>query len=440
MPNPFGAATFADYKYSAYCSYVAGGPGPVTKTLGNTTVYGSTSTTANRRAQTVTFPEAGTIQSLTIYHNGGTGNVFLGVYADAGGAPGARLGVTLSTPVNATAGWQTISLSSPVGVASGQKVWLSWVFQTNPGVRYIAGTPARAESPQVWAGGMPDPFGTASFANYKYSLYCTYTTGTGPVTKTLGNTEVYSLSSTTANRRAQTVTFPEAGTIESISIYHNGGTGQVILGVYADASGAPGARSGVTAATVINATAGWQTIPLTSAYSVASGQKVWLAWVFQTNPGIRYVAGTPARAESPNLWAGGMPDPFGTATFANYKYSLYCTYTTGSGDEIKDIGEDVKSVNTPLDINSVYMDKEDVSIYPNPTDGDITVTWKTRYSHRLDITIYNILGKAVKEVQTDPDVNEIRLDLKPNSRGIYLFEMKDKKNDLILNRSRIIKK
>ena len=90
----------------------------------------------------------------------------------------------------------------------------------------------------------------------------------------------------------------------------------------------------MTAATTINSTAGWQTIPLTSPYSVASGQKVWLAWVFETNPGIRYVAGTPARAESPNLWAGGMPDPFGTATFANYRYSIYCTYTIGSGDEI----------------------------------------------------------------------------------------------------------
>ena len=134
-----------------------------------------------------------------------------------------------------------------------------------------------------------------------------------------------------------------------------------------------------------------------------------------------------------------MPDPFGTASFANYKYSLYCTYTTGSGDEIKDI-DDTKSVNNPTDINSVLMEKEKVLIYPNPTEGEITVTWKNRYSNRLDITIYNILGKAVKEVQTDPDVNEIRLDLNGTSNGIYLFEMKDKKNDLIINRSRIIKR
>jgi hypothetical protein len=438
MPNPFGAATFADYKYSVYCTYLPGAV-PVTKTLGNTDVYSLSSTTANRRAQTITFTEAGMIQSISIYHNGGTGRLLLGVYADAGGSPGGRLGVTPEIVINAAAGWQTVPLTSPVAVASGQKVWLSWVFETNPGIRYIAGTPARAESAQIWSGGMPDPFGTSTFANYKYSLYCTYTTGTGPVVKTVGNTDVYSLSSTTANRRALPVTFTEAGTIQSISIYHNGGTGHVLLGVYADASGAPGARLGVTASTVINSTGGWQTIPLTSAYSVASGQTVWLSWVFENNPGIRYVAGTPARAESPNLWAGGMPDPFGAASFGNYKYSLYCTYTTGSGDEIKDM-DYVKSVNTPVDINSVLMDKEEVLIYPNPTEGNLTVTWKNRYSHRLDITIYNILGKAVKEIQTDPDVNEIRLDLDGTSRGIYLFEMKDKKNDLILNRSRIIKK
>lgn len=438
MPNPFGAATFANYKYSVYCTYTPG-PGPVIKNLGNTTVYTSSSTTANRRAQVVTFPEAGTILSITMYHNGGTGNVLFAVYADAGGSPGARLGVTPSTGINASAGWQTVSLITPVIVSSGQKVWLSWVFENNPGIRYVAGTPARAESPQIWSGGMPDPFGSATFANYKYSLYCTYSTGTGPVTKTLGNTDVYGSSSTTANRRAITVTFPEAGTIQSISIYHNGGTGNVLLGVYADAAGSPGTRLGVTASTAINASAGWQAIPLTSAYSVTSGQKVWLAWVFENNPGIRYIAGTPARAESPSLWAGGMPDPFGTATFANYKYSIYCTYTTGAGDEIKDRDES-KSVNMPTEINSVLADKEEVLIYPNPTEGEITVTWKNRYSYRLDITIYNIIGKAVKQIQTDPDVNEIRVDLNDSSNGIYLFEMKDKKNDMILNRSRIIKK
>ena len=153
-----------------------------------------TSTTANRRAQTITFTEAGTIQSISIYHNGGTGSVLLGVYADAGGVPGARLGVTSATIISSSAGWQTVSLESPVPVTADQKVWLSWVFQNNPGIRYITGTPARAQSVALWAGGMPDPFGSSSLANYRYSIYCTYIPG-GSEIKTNGITEVYGLTS-----------------------------------------------------------------------------------------------------------------------------------------------------------------------------------------------------------------------------------------------------
>ena len=138
-------------------------------------------------------------------------------------------------------------------------------------------------------------------------------------------------------------------------------------------------------------------------------------------------------SESVELWAGGMPDPFGSASFADYRYSVYCTYIAGGSDE-------VKSVDKPLKINSSYQNEEVVLIYPNLTEGELTFTWKNRYDHRLNITIYNIIGQVVNEVQTDPDTNEIRINLNGTSDGIYLFEMKDKKNDLMLNRSRIIKK
>ena len=174
-------------------------------------------------------------------------------------------------------------------------------------------------------------------------------------------------------------------------------------------------------------------VALTNPVKVALGQTVWLAWVFETNPGVRYITGTPARAQSSASWTGGMPATFGAATYANYKYSIYCTYITSGGDE-------VKSFNEPLNIQSTYFDKEEVMIYPNPTAGDITVTWKNKYNNRLDITIYNIMGKAIRVIQTDPDVNEIRLDLNGTSSGVYLFEMKDSNNNLIINRSKVIKK
>ena len=115
------------------------------KTLGNTTVYTSVNTTSYRKAMPVTFSEDGTIQSLTIYHNGGTGHVLMGVYSDASGLPTTLLGVTSSTVINAAAGWQTVALSSPVSVTSGQTVWLSWVFENLIGTRYTSCTPQRAQ-------------------------------------------------------------------------------------------------------------------------------------------------------------------------------------------------------------------------------------------------------------------------------------------------------
>jgi len=451
MPETFGAAAFANYKYSVYCNYTP--EGTSTSNLGNTSVYSSVSAQNYRRAIPVTFTEAGTIQSLSIYHNGGTGSILMGVYSNSSTAPATRLGVTASTAVNGTAGWQTVTLLSPVSVTSGQTVWLSWVFQYTVGIRYTTGAPARAQSTASWSGGMPTTFGAASFADYKYSVYCIYTPGS---TSTLGNTTVYSSVSTQNYRRAIPVTFTEPGIIQSISIYHNGGTGRILLGVYDYFPGSPSApatiitRLGVTSETIINPMAGWQTVPLISPVTIIPGitsldenqHTVWLAWVFETTVGVRYTTGTPARAQSTAKWSGGMPTTFGSASYADYKYSVYCTYgpVPEPGSNPEEESDRIKSTGSQTGINTEYIDKEEVLIYPNPTDGELIINWKNRYSRKLNITIYDILGRAVKEVQADPDINEIILDLTGNRDGIYLFEMKDKKNDMILNRSRIIKR
>ncbi|MBK6283476.1 MAG: hypothetical protein IPF54_13230 [Draconibacterium sp.] len=139
-------------------------------TLGNTEVYSGTTTAANRRALPVTFSESGSIQSISIYHNGGTGSLLLGVYSDQSGSPASRIGVTAATIINPTAGWQTVTLTNPVGVASGQTVWLGWVFENSPGVRYATGTPGRAQSLVTWSSGMPATFGTSTISSIKFSI------------------------------------------------------------------------------------------------------------------------------------------------------------------------------------------------------------------------------------------------------------------------------
>ncbi|MHC4499440.1 MAG: family 43 glycosylhydrolase, partial [Planctomycetota bacterium] len=154
-----------------------------TYTIGNTTVFGSSTTTANRRAMPFTMTEDGTIQSITMYHTGGSGNMLLGLYDTGGdGLPNIRLGVTAETAVSGSTDWQTIALTSPAAVTSGQTIWLAWVYQSNPGIYYQTGSPGRVDAGVAWSGGMPDPYGGGTQSAYLYSIYATYTPGAAPDT------------------------------------------------------------------------------------------------------------------------------------------------------------------------------------------------------------------------------------------------------------------
>ncbi|MFC2141082.1 PKD domain-containing protein [Acidobacteriota bacterium] len=297
----------------------------VTGTVGHTTVFSLSTTTANRRAMPFTMPENGYINSVTMYHTGGSGSMILGVY-DGETLPGNRLGVTAATAVSGSTGWQTINLTSSAYVAGGTTVWLAWVYESNPGIYYETGSPGRAHSADTWSGGMPDPFGSSTQADYLYSIYATYTPAGGPVYDNVGITSILGSTSTTPNRRAMPFTMPEDGTIESITMYHEAGSGGLILAVY-DGATLPQNRLGVTATATVSAAAEWQTVNLTSPVFVQGGTAIWLAWVYESIPGIRYETGTPGRAQSPDLWAGGMPDPFGSSTQADFLYSIYATYS-----------------------------------------------------------------------------------------------------------------
>jgi len=155
------------------------------------------------------------------------------------GSPGSLLGVTPRTVINSAEGWQEVSLSSPVSVRSGETVWLAWVFENGLGMRYTSGTPGRARSAGIWSGGMSADFGTCEITGYRYSIYCNYSNEKSIVTTSLGYTDVYNLVAKVSDRRAMPVTFTEDGDIRSITIYHNGGTGNMQLGVYSDDPGLP---------------------------------------------------------------------------------------------------------------------------------------------------------------------------------------------------------
>jgi RHS repeat-associated protein len=118
--------------------------------------------------------EDGVINSISIYHNGGSGNMLLAVYSDDDGEPYYRSAITESKAVNSTAGWQTVELTQYLKVEAGDTIWLAWVFESNPGTRYTSGSPSKAVSSQYWAGQMPQEFGSSSSSSYIYSICANY--------------------------------------------------------------------------------------------------------------------------------------------------------------------------------------------------------------------------------------------------------------------------
>ncbi len=143
--------------------------------IGNNEKFTSLTSTANRRAMPYIAPHEGIITSVSMYHNGGSRNMLLGVYGGTEQTPTNLMGVTPITPVSPNDDWQTINLISPVNIADSQQVWLAWVYQDNPGIYYTEGQPGRVESGFPWGNGMPESWGdTAKMANSIYSIYANF--------------------------------------------------------------------------------------------------------------------------------------------------------------------------------------------------------------------------------------------------------------------------
>jgi hypothetical protein len=127
---------------------------------------------------------------------------------------------------------------------------------------------------------------------------------------------------------AQNAVLSQTATIESLSIYAAAGTGNLILGIYADnGSGAPGALQAQTAS--FSAAAGWNTANVTAPVSLKPGT-YWLAWLTDGNalsvPGV--TTGTDAYYP---FSFGSLPPTFsGTATIEAAHRSLYATLNTAA--------------------------------------------------------------------------------------------------------------
>jgi hypothetical protein len=148
--------------------------------VGNIDIYPEIIVQDKRCAERFFMPEDGTIVSLSIYHEGGSGEMLLGLYLGES-IPQVRVGVTPRTSVNESEGWQAVALTDPLWIPRGTPIWLAWVFKENSRIRYQAAPAGSVESNQTWNSAMPISFGSSSQVNRVYSIYMTYIRDVHPV-------------------------------------------------------------------------------------------------------------------------------------------------------------------------------------------------------------------------------------------------------------------
>lgn len=147
---------------------------------------------------------SGTLQTIgaNIYYISG-GNIVIGIYADNGGVPGARLAI--STPRLTSAGWNDADVSGAgVNIVATTKYWIavstsmSNAIYNNPANNgiYIA---------HAYDGSLPNPYGTPTGVTVKSNMRITYSTTT-TTTTTAGTTTTTTASSTTTTAPTTTTT------------------------------------------------------------------------------------------------------------------------------------------------------------------------------------------------------------------------------------------
>ncbi|MFC1609750.1 DUF1566 domain-containing protein [Myxococcota bacterium] len=151
--------------------------GGVVSAVGLTAIGSEPWSQSVRMVEHVTIPEAGTIQSITVYHDAGSGGIQLAIYSiDGSDNVSTRLTDVVSGTVSGTPEWQTFNLVSPLYVAAGQKIGLAYVPEYPLSVRYNNSGGRNQESPETWPGGLPMSWGAIS-ATYssQSSIYATLT-------------------------------------------------------------------------------------------------------------------------------------------------------------------------------------------------------------------------------------------------------------------------
>mgnify|MGYP001602240382 CR=1 FL=1 len=92
----------------------------------------------------------------------------------------------------------------------------------------------------------------------------------------------------------------------------------------------------------------------------------------------------------------------------------------------------------PVNVNDFSL-SDKISVYPNPSTGDVFINVGLSNMNSIDVTLFNAIGEAVISKKINmPSNNEIKLDLNNKPDGIYLLEIETSEGNrtkkIIINR------
>jgi hypothetical protein len=92
--------------------------------------------------------------------------------------------------------------------------------------------------------------------------------------------------------------------------------------------------------------------------------------------------------------------------------------------------------DVPGPIGIEEENKIDLSIYPNPNNGNFNISLDGQSENNIEIVIKNILGQIVHENNINSSTNSIDLNLQHLKKGVYIVDLLD--NNSVVNTGKII--
>ena len=345
------------YNISRYSATGAGGGSGSASVLGRSVGGADTTLSSADKMAVSSFvaPAGGTLTSghfrAWLSASGSTLSKMV-VYADSSGAPGARLAVSDEITISSTAEGvrdYVFSGANQVTIVAGATYWVgaAWDDPGTPSLTFSRDTQSskRVESTATY-GTPPNPWGTVSGTfTGPIDAWVDVVSGTGAgtggggTTSTLGKTtNGASSSASSADKTAvSSVTAAASGTLTAgharAWLSATGGATTKLV-VYANSSGAPGARLASSDPVIITGTSEALVDYVFSGadrIGISNGVTYWigLAWVDPGTPSLNISRdGTTGGRQEASAYA---PTPFGTPTALTGPIDVYLDIVSGGG-------------------------------------------------------------------------------------------------------------